>query len=169
VVVADPGREVEAVQRLGRIGFDSIVGYLAGGIDRARHTRQALDRVDRVDADSLVQKLTRADRPVLIDVRSPTEWEQGRIEHAVHIPLSRLGERLEELPTDRPIVVYCATGYRSAIAASLLRRAGFSGVASLAGGLAAQATLVRSPRPGSATTPVSDQAVPGGQCDGGRA
>jgi hydroxyacylglutathione hydrolase len=142
VVVADPGREVEAVKGLSRIGFDGVAGYLAGGIDRAGDLPHARDRTERVDAESLAAQLVSAAPPVLVDVRTPTEWHQGRIERAVNVPLSQLAERLATLPRDRRIVVYCTTGYRSAIAASLLRRAGFLRVADLAGGLASEPTLV---------------------------
>jgi len=76
----------------------------------------------------------------VLDVRAPGEWQQGRIDGAVNVPLSRLSERLGTLPRDRRIVVHCASGYRSAIAAGVLQRAGFAHVADLIGGLAAWAS-----------------------------
>jgi len=74
---------------------------------------------------------------MLIDVRAPGEWAERRIAAAVNLPLSRFPERMDTLPHDQPIVVHCASGYRSAIAASLLQRGGFSSVADLVGGLPA--------------------------------
>jgi hydroxyacylglutathione hydrolase len=74
---------------------------------------------------------------VVLDVRTRREWEEGRIDGSLNIPLGRLAERLAEVPRHRPVVVQCATGYRSSIAASLLRRHGFDEIADLVGGMAA--------------------------------
>jgi hydroxyacylglutathione hydrolase len=74
---------------------------------------------------------------VLVDVRSRTEWDGGHLGGALHVPLAFLPDRLDELPRDRPIVVYCRSGARSAIAASLLRASGFADVANLRGGIEA--------------------------------
>jgi rhodanese-related sulfurtransferase len=73
----------------------------------------------------------------VVDVRAPREREQKRIAGSLAMPLNHLAERLAELPPDRPLLVYCAGGYRSSIAASLLQHHGFSQVSELAGGLAA--------------------------------
>jgi hydroxyacylglutathione hydrolase len=137
VLIAEPGREVEAATRLGRIAFDIVAGYLAGGMESLSDDPNLIDRIERITAGSLAEQLTSPAPPVLLDVRAPGEWEQERIEAAVNIPLSRLPERLDSLPRDRQIVVHCASGYRSAIAAGLLERAGFEDVADLVGGLGA--------------------------------
>jgi len=137
VLIAEPGREVEAATRLGRIAFDTIAGYLAGGMESLSDEPEWIDRTERITAGSLVEQLSSPAPPLLVDVRAPSEWEQDRIDAAVNIPLSRLSERLESLPRDRQIVVHCASGYRSAIAAGMLERAGFADVADLVGGLAA--------------------------------
>ena len=76
-------------------------------------------------------------RPLVVDVRAPAERAQKRIKGSIGIPLNHLAERLPELPGDRPLVVHCAGGYRSSIAASLLQHHGFSDVSEIAGGLAA--------------------------------
>src|SRR5580704_9417861 len=137
VLIAEPGREVEAATRLGRIAFDIVAGYLAGGMESLSDDPNLIDRIERITAGSLAEQLTSPAPPVLLDVRAPGEWEQERIEAAVNVPLSRLPERLDSLPRDRQIVVHCASGYRSAIAAGLLERAGFEDVADLVGGLGA--------------------------------
>jgi glyoxylase-like metal-dependent hydrolase (beta-lactamase superfamily II)/rhodanese-related sulfurtransferase len=137
VLIAEPGREVEAATRLGRIAFDTVAGYLAGGMESLSDDPNLIDRIERITAGSLAEQLTSPAPPVLLDVRAPGEWEQERIEAAVNVPLSRLPERLDSLPRDRQIVVHCASGYRSAIAAGLLERAGFEDVADLVGGLGA--------------------------------
>ena len=74
---------------------------------------------------------------MVVDVRAVGEWDGTHIEGAINLPLSQLTDRLGELPPDRDVVVYCAGGYRSAIAASVLRRAGLGRVADLVGGIGA--------------------------------
>jgi glyoxylase-like metal-dependent hydrolase (beta-lactamase superfamily II)/rhodanese-related sulfurtransferase len=137
VLVADPGGEVEAATRLGRIGFDTVAGYLDGGMQPLEDAPQLIERIERITAGSLAEQLSSSEPPLVVDVRTEREWGEGHIEGAVNIPLSQLGERLDAIPADRPLVVHCASNYRSAIAASLLRRQGLPSVATLVGGLAA--------------------------------
>ncbi len=137
VLVTDRGREEEAATRLGRIGFDNVAGYLAGGMQRLDAEPGLVERIERVTAGSVAEQLEAPDPPVLVDVRTPGEWSEAHIDGAVNLPLARLADRIGELPADRPLVIYCASGYRSAIAVSLLRREGRRGVANLVGGLAA--------------------------------
>ena len=137
VLIAEPGRELEAATRLGRIAFDTVAGYLAGGMESLTGEPELIDRIERITAGSLAERLTALAPPLLIDVRAPGEWEAERIDASVNVPLSRFPERLETLPRERAIVVHCASGYRSAIAAGLLRRDGFPQVADLVGGMAA--------------------------------
>jgi hydroxyacylglutathione hydrolase len=136
-LVAEPGRETEAATRLGRIAFDTVAGYLAGGMESVGARPELIARIERITAASLAERLGESDPPLLIDVRAPGEWQERRIEAAVNLPLSRLPERIATLPRDRPIVVHCGSGYRSAIAASFLTREGFADVADLVGGLSA--------------------------------
>ena len=137
VLIAEPGRELEAATRLGRIAFDTVAGYLAGGMQSLTGRSDLVSRIERITAGSLAERLAGADALVLIDVRAPGEFREGRIEGAVNLPLSRLPEQMSTLPRDRSIVVHCASGYRSAIAASLLQREGFANVSDLVGGLPA--------------------------------
>jgi hydroxyacylglutathione hydrolase len=140
VIIADPGREREAAMRLGRIGFDQVVGYLDDGLHSVRSRPDLMRSTERVSAHVAADRVAGAapDRaPVLVDVRAPGERQQKRIAGSIGLPLNRLGERLAELPTDRPLLVYCAGGYRSSIAASLLQRQGFAQVSEIAGGITA--------------------------------
>jgi glyoxylase-like metal-dependent hydrolase (beta-lactamase superfamily II)/rhodanese-related sulfurtransferase len=137
VVIADPGGEVEAATRLGRIGFDSVAGYVEGGMQPLDREPDLIERIERVSAGSLAEQLASSEPPLIVDVRSEREWDDGHIERAVNLPLSQLRERFGELPADRPLVVHCASDYRATIAASLLRREGLSEVGTLVGGLAA--------------------------------
>jgi hydroxyacylglutathione hydrolase len=136
VIVADPGRENESALRLGRIGFDSVVGYLRDGL-RALEARPDLMRsTDRLSAPVAAERLAGPHPPVAVDVRAPREREAKRIAGSVSVPLNHLLEHLGALPKDRPLLVFCAGGYRSSIAASLLQRAGFADVSEIAGGIA---------------------------------
>ena len=137
VLVAESGTELEAATRLGRIGFDNVAGYLDGGMRPLDDAPELIDRIERITAAALAEQLASASPPVVIDVRNPGEWEQHRIGVATNVPLSRLAEGLAAIPDDRPLVTYCASGYRSAIAASVLRARGRPEVRDLVGGLAA--------------------------------
>ena len=139
VIVAVPGSEHEAAVRLGRIGFDNVLGHLAGGIDAARGRPDVVRRGRRVTSAELVDAV-RQGPLTLVDVRFPGEWAQGAIPGAVHIPLDQLEERLAEIPRGGRVAVYCQSGLRSSTAASLLEGAGFDDVVDLIGGYATWST-----------------------------
>ena len=139
-IVADPGAEMESALRLGRIGFDHVIGYLAGGLASADARPNRVATTERLGADVAASRLASATPPVIVDVRSASERAQKRIEGSVHLPLNHLADRLSEIPADRAVLVHCAGGYRSSIAASLLQRHGFTQVSELAGGIAAWET-----------------------------
>ncbi len=137
VIIADPGREQESAVRLGRIGFDHVAGYLENGL-KSLEARLDLMRVTtRLSPEFAAERLSANDAPVLIDVRTQREREQKHIEGSVSLPLNRLCENAHSLPKDRPLLMYCAGGYRSSIAASLLESCGFGPVSEIAGGFAA--------------------------------
>ena len=136
VIIANPGAERESALRLGRIGFDHVAGYLQGGV-ASLERRPDLTRTTKRLSPSLASELMAKGEVVPVDVRTPAERDTKRIPDSVALPLTRLGDRLNELPKDRPLLVYCAGGYRSSIAASLLERAGITGTVELAGGVAA--------------------------------
>jgi hydroxyacylglutathione hydrolase len=140
VLVADPGTEMESALRLGRIGFDHVAGYLAGGLASAEAGPARIVATERVGADVAASRLSSAAPPVLLDVRSAGERAQKRIDGSLHMPLNRLVDRLSEIPVGQPVLLHCAGGYRSSIAASLLQREGFTDVSELAGGIAAWET-----------------------------
>ena len=136
VILADPGREREAALRLGRIGFDQVVGYLEKGMLSLDHRSELTEATDRVSPRLAAERLQSADAPILIDVRSASEHEAKRIVGSVNVPLNRLGH-WDPPESDRPFLVTCAGGYRSSIASSLLQRRGIVEVSEVAGGLAA--------------------------------
>ena len=122
--------------RLGRIGFEMVAGYLQGGI-AALERRPDLVGTERVTPAEAMKAMESPASIVILDVRTRKEWEQTRIDGSVNIPLNHLAERLKDLPRDRPILVYCAGGYRSSIAAGLLQQQGVTRVIELASGIAA--------------------------------
>jgi rhodanese-related sulfurtransferase len=135
VIIADPGQEKESALRLGRIGFDHIAGYLKDGLQSLESRPELITFTERLSAPFAAELLSSSKPPLAIDVRAPREREQKCIAGSLGIPLNHLKENLEKLPKDRPLLVYCAGGYRSSIAASLLQRGGFNPVAEIAGGI----------------------------------
>lgn len=140
VVIADPGREEEAIMRLGRIGFDNVKGYLRGGMDSLKDRPDLVRRIDRITAVALEELRKASPHPIVVDVRSPKEWAAGHIPGSTNIPLNHLRERLAEIPAGRTVVVHCEGGYRSAIAASLITQSGRANVFDLVGGFKAWTT-----------------------------
>ena len=141
VIVADPGAEAQSALRLGRIGFDRVEGFLDGGlaaVDRdPRGSAARVQTTDRLSPQTAAERIAGTNQAVLLDVRTPTEWAAKAIAGSAHRPLNTLASGLSDVPHDRPLIVFCAGGYRSSIAASVLQRDGFTNVSELAGGIAA--------------------------------
>ncbi len=135
VIIADPGQEKQSAVRLGRIGFDHIAGYLDGGLQSLAARPQLVASTERLSAQYAAELLASSQPPLAVDVRAPSEREKKRIAGSLAMPLNHLSENMDKLPQDRMLLVYCAGGYRSSIAASLLQRGGFDSVAEIAGGI----------------------------------
>jgi len=140
VIVAAPGRENESAVRLGRIGFDHVAGYLENGLQSLETRPDLVVFTERLSAPFAAELLSSSQPPVLIDVRAPREREQKQISGSLSFPLNHLSERAAELPKNRALLVHCAGGYRSSIAASILQKEGFEHVCEIAGGIAAWET-----------------------------
>jgi rhodanese-related sulfurtransferase len=144
VVIAEEGGEEEAVMRLGRIGFDNVAGYLEGGMRALEARTELTERTERITAMALAEWLagTRPEAgpmPVILDIRSESEHARGHVTGSINIPLPKLEERIDEIPTGGPVVVHCEGGYRSAIGASVLQQHGIASVYDLVGGYKAWA------------------------------
>ena len=137
VIIAEPGREQESAMRLGRIGFDHVVGYLRDGLQSLESRPELTAWTERLSPVLAAERLMSNDPPQVVDVRAPREYDAKHIDGSLFIPLNHLAERAPELPADRPLLVHCAGGYRSSIAASLLQKLGFTQISELAGGIAA--------------------------------
>ncbi|GGL10329.1 MBL fold metallo-hydrolase [Mangrovihabitans endophyticus] len=134
VVVAPQDREEEIVIRLARIGFDRVTGYLREPEGAFLDMVAEIVPASRLTVTQLRQALDQSGPPIVLDVRNDGERERGMITGSMHIPLAELPRRIGEVAGDRPIVTHCAGGYRSSVAASLLRHAGRDDVSDLLGG-----------------------------------
>lgn len=136
-LIAAPGRENESALRLGRIGFDSVAGYLKDGAQSLQSRPDLTVVTQRLGAPFAAEVLAATHPPMAVDVRTPRERDQKRIAGSLGIPLNHLNENLDKLPANYALLLYCAGGYRSSIAASLLQARGFTPVSEIAGGIAA--------------------------------
>ncbi len=137
VIVAEPGREYEAAMRLGRIGYDNVAGYLDGGMQALETRPDLVERTERITAPTLAEQLDGPEPPVVLDVRTEQEWQTAHIAGSLNIPLQYLRERLDDVPRDRQLVVHCGSGYRSAIAVSILQQNGVTAPVDMVGGMGA--------------------------------
>jgi hydroxyacylglutathione hydrolase len=141
VVIAPEGRHTEVAVRLARIGFDKVTGYLPDPETTLLTHADTVQQASRLTAPELATTLTttqdQPNTPVVLDVRNIGERQAGHINGSLHIPLAELRRRINDIPTGRPIVAYCAGGWRSSVAASLLRHNKFNDVSDLLGGYAA--------------------------------
>jgi len=133
-LVTDPGRELEAKVRLGRIGFDRVVGALVEPLHAFLDCPAAIERSSRVTIEQLAELRGNTPDLQLVDVRNPGEAAGGILPGAVTAPLPALVDTLDRLDPDRPTIAYCGSGYRSATAASVLSASGFADVSDLLGG-----------------------------------
>lgn len=134
VLIADTEEQVqEARIRLARVGIDGERGYLGGGIEPWRRAGFAVETMPQITVQELRSQLETGAVQVL-DVRREAEWKAGHLENAQLCPLDRLGAQLPWLETSRPVAVHCKSGYRSMVACSLLRKAGYRGIMNVIGG-----------------------------------
>ena len=133
VLVADEGTEDEAVTRLARVGYDNVLGYLNGGIAAWKAAGREADTLESIPADVFATRM-KAEKLNVFDVRKPSEWEAGHLNDATFAPLQFLNDHLAEFSKEEPNYIHCAGGYRSMIAASLLKARGYHNVVDVAGG-----------------------------------
>lgn len=136
LLVTDPGKEKETIVRLARVGFDKIDGHLQGGYDAWVKAGEQIDMIIDVEADELAMDVPFDENLVIVDVRKETEYGSGHIRQAVNIPLSELTDpgSMANLDDHHNIYVHCAGGYRSVIAASLIKRQGIHNLRNVVGG-----------------------------------
>jgi hydroxyacylglutathione hydrolase len=136
VVIAPEGEEQEVATRFARIGYDQVIGYVAEPETYFLSHQDDVRHASRVTVAEL-EDATRTTDVQLIDIRNAGELEAGQIPGSVHIPLAELSRRIDEIDATRPVVAYCAGGWRSSVGASLLRSRGYVDVSDIHGGYAA--------------------------------
>jgi len=135
LLIADQGREEEAVKRLARVGYDYVIGFLDGGFDSWKSAGKEMDSIDRISADDFANMYEC--KPNIIDVRKPGEYTAEHVDGAKSIPLDFINSEMSSFPKDEPFIIHCAGGYRSMIAASILKSRGFDNFKEVAGGYGA--------------------------------
>ena len=136
VLVTEPGQEKETIVRMARVGFSTVTGYLDGGFETWKNAGGEIDMIIDIDADELMMDIPHDKNLVVIDVRRPTEYADGHLKDAVNLTLSEMTDPLTmaNLEDEQNLYVYCAGGYRSVIASSLLKRQGFHNLRNITGG-----------------------------------
>lgn len=136
VLVTEAGKEKESITRLARVGIDNIQGYLDGGYEAWQEAGEQIDLVIDIEPDELAMDIKHDDRLHVVDVRKPSEFEAGHIQDATNMPLDTMMDPLNiaTLEDDVNLYVHCAGGYRSVIAASLIKRQGMHNLRNVLGG-----------------------------------
>ena len=135
LLATGPSDLTRAVQGLGRSGMDDIAGYLQRGMTDWKSEGLPEGRVPQITVHDLATMREERPEVVVVDVREPSEWDEGHIAGAVNVPMGQAVERMRELPAGRPKAVLCAGGLRSSSVISALQRAGMSGWYNVAGGM----------------------------------
>ncbi|MDB9828032.1 MBL fold metallo-hydrolase [Flavobacteriaceae bacterium] len=134
LLITEPGQEQEAVTRLSRVGFDNTLGYLKGGFDAWKKTAREYDTVSSITADSFKQK----QEPLAVfDIRKESEYISEQLDNAINTPLDNINEHLKDFPENNTFYLHCAGGYRSMIAASILKNRGIHNLINIEGGITA--------------------------------
>jgi glyoxylase-like metal-dependent hydrolase (beta-lactamase superfamily II)/rhodanese-related sulfurtransferase len=136
LLVTPEGQEEETITRLSRVGFDGTIGYLEGGFQSWKNAGMDYDTINSLPAEKVLKEINLKQVPVF-DVRKVGEFQSEHIVEANHTPLSTLNDHLAKFPKEETFYVHCAGGYRSVIAASILKSRGFHNLVDLAGGYAA--------------------------------
>jgi glyoxylase-like metal-dependent hydrolase (beta-lactamase superfamily II)/rhodanese-related sulfurtransferase len=135
VLVTDQDKIEETIKRLARVGYDHVLGYLEGGIITWKNAGNPLDRIERITPDELEKELEH--KSFVFDVRKPGEYEAEHIENVPNLPLDYINENMIQFPKNEVFTIHCAGGYRSIIAASILKSRGYNQVKDVIGGYSA--------------------------------
>ncbi len=136
LIVTEKGREEEVITRLARVGFDNTIGYLQGGFQTWLDAGRETDSVDSISASEFATRV-KQQKLYVIDVRRPGEFEAEHIENAANVPLDYINQQLAEIPKSGDVYLYCAGGYRSMIATSILKARGWNNLIDVQGGFKA--------------------------------
>jgi rhodanese-related sulfurtransferase len=121
LIITPEGREEETITRLSRVGFDNTLGYLEGGFEAWKKTGKEYDMISGINAEEL-ESLVKDNGVAVFDVRKESEYVSEHIHNASNTPLDFLNDHLNKFPEKEPFYIHCAGGYRSVIAASILKK-----------------------------------------------
>jgi len=124
IVAENDDKVEESIIRLSRVGYDNTIGFLAGGFEAWKNAGKEVDIVHRINVEQF-EKHYNEEKPMIVDVRKVSEYQSEHLVDAVNIPLNVLSNHIAELPKDKPFILHCAGGYRSMMAASMLKQRGF--------------------------------------------
>lgn len=136
LLVNEPGREEEVITRLSRVGYDFTIGYLKGGFNTWRDAGKEMETFNRIAPSELETMVEKSSDVLLIDVRKKSEYDSEHVLNSINIPLNQLNMNLDKFPKDKAFVVFCAGGYRSMIASSILKQRGWHNFTDVVGGFA---------------------------------
>lgn len=128
LLVTPPGREEETVERLARVGYDNTIGYLEGGFPAWATEGRETDRIETIDATTYGQRVSAGLDGQVVDVRKASEFATGHLRAASNLPLSELNSYFHAFSKDQKVYIHCGSGYRSTIAASVLKARGYDQV-----------------------------------------
>jgi hydroxyacylglutathione hydrolase len=136
ILITDEGRQKESVIRLARVGFDKISGYLKGGFEAWKNAGEEVDMIVDVEPDELLMDVPFDEKLVVMDVRKPAEFADGHLDKAINLPLNEMIDpaAMANIEEEDNVYIHCAGGYRSVIAASLLKRQGIHNLRNVLGG-----------------------------------
>lgn len=136
VLVTPVGKEEETLIRLARVGFDKVEGFLKGGFEAWKNADEKIDLIINVEADELGMDIPFDEKLTVVDVRKFSEFADGHVKEAINIPLAEMKDvaQIAQLEEDQNLYVHCASGYRSVIASSLLKRQGYHNLRNVVGG-----------------------------------
>jgi glyoxylase-like metal-dependent hydrolase (beta-lactamase superfamily II)/rhodanese-related sulfurtransferase len=133
LLITEPERAEESIIRLARVGYDNPIGYLKGGFDSWTTADKEVDTISRITAEEFESRYSMT--PIVIDVRKQSEFESEHVVGAINIPLNQINQKISEFPMDQTFILHCAGGYRSMIAASILKSRGIEQFVDVIGGM----------------------------------
>ncbi|MFP4846637.1 MBL fold metallo-hydrolase [Winogradskyella sp. PE311] len=136
VLVVPEGKSEEAVTRLSRVGYDNTLGYLDGGINAWKNADKEIDTLESISAEEFALRAKNSNINIL-DVRKDGEFQSSHLENAQHLSLDFINDKMNDVSADKTYYLHCAGGYRSVIAASILKARGFQNLIDIAGGFGA--------------------------------
>lgn len=134
LLITDEGREEEVITRLSRVGYDHSIGYLKGGFASWKAAGKEVETVNRLTPADFIAAYAENEDDMIIDIRKKSEFDSEHLVGAINVPLNEINQHLDQFPKDKNFVIYCAGGYRSMIASSILKQRGWDNFSDVIGG-----------------------------------